>query len=93
MFHSKANNINLKWYYCAYKSCSIPRSYDQPTGCNDVRTMIQTTCLENLVYLELAIKIIKHSLIAEPNTTAKVWKFLDFSADLPKTIAGFIAEE
>jgi hypothetical protein len=32
----------------------------------------------------------EHSLIAKPNTTAKVWKFLDFSADL--TIAGFIAK-
>ena len=40
-----------------------------------------------------AIKIMEHSLIAKPNTTAKVWKFLDFSADLTKTIAGFIAKE
>ena len=34
-----------------------------------------------------------HSLIAKPiaNTTAKVWKFLDFSADLKKSIAGFMA--
>ena len=35
----------------------------------------------------------EHSLIAKPNTTAKVWKFVDFSADLTQTIAGFIAKE
>ena len=33
------------------------------------------------------------SLIANPNTTAEVWQFLDFSADLTKTIADLIAKE
>ena len=41
------------------------------------------------------IKIMEPSLIAKPiaNTTAEVWQFLDFSADLTKTIADLIAKE
>ena len=74
------------------KSSGRTCSYDQPTGCNDVRIMIQTMCLENLVYLE-PLKLWSTPLSLNPcNATAKVWKF--WISLLTKTIiAGFIAKE
>ena len=48
---------------------------------NDTNHMLRKSSLLR------AIKIMEHSLIVKPNTAAKVWKFLDFSADLTKTIA------
>ena len=38
-----------------------------------------------------AIEIMEHSLITIPNAAAKIWKFLDFSADLTKSIVDFMA--